>query len=65
MTVTPRWFDAVMDTTVTFEPCTEYVADHHDGVCEACGWLAADHGPAPAVVITLPVRESTPLRRAS
>ena len=55
----------VMDTTVTFEPCTEYVADHHDAVCEACGWLAADHGPAPAPVIALPVREQTRLRRAS
>jgi len=51
--------------TVTFEPCTEYVGDHHDGICEACGWLAIDHGPAPAPVITLPVREATPLRRAS
>jgi hypothetical protein len=54
-----------MDTTVTFEPCPEYLADHHDGICEACGWLAADHGPAPALVITLPVRDATPLRRAS
>jgi len=51
--------------TITFEPCTEYVADHHDGVCEACGWLAAEHGPAPAAVIPLPRREPAPLRRAS
>jgi len=54
-----------MDTTVTFEPCTEYVADHHDGVCEACGWLETDHGFLPATVISLPRRESAPLRRAS
>ena len=54
-----------MDTTVTFEPCTEYLADHHDGICETCGWLADDHGPTPAPVIALPRREATPLRRAS
>jgi hypothetical protein len=51
--------------TVTFEPCTDYVADHHDGICEACGWLAADHEPAVAPVVALPLREPTPLRRAS
>ena len=65
MSVTPGWFDAPMSITVTFEPCTEYRADHHDSECEHCGWLDAEHGAAPAAVIALPVRESTPLRRAS
>jgi hypothetical protein len=54
-----------MSITVTFEPCNEYRADHHDGVCEECGWLDAEHGPAPAAVIALPRRVTTPLRRAS
>ena len=53
--------------TTHIEPCAEYVADHHDGVCDACGWLDADHGPSPAAVIPLPRfdRRRTPLRRAS
>ncbi len=53
--------------TTHFEPCAEYVADYHDGVCEACGWLAHEHGPAPAPVIALPRRDThrAPLRRAS
>jgi hypothetical protein len=54
-----------MSITVTIEPCAEYRADHHDGECEDCGWLDAEHGPAPAAVIALPRRASTPLRRAS
>jgi hypothetical protein len=54
-----------MSITVTFEPCPEYRADHHDGVCEECGWLDADHGPIPAPVIALPRRDRAPLRQAS
>jgi hypothetical protein len=54
-----------MTITVTIEPCADYRADHHDGVCEECGWLEAEHGPTPAEVVALPVRTATPLRRAS
>ena len=46
---------------------SEYIAEHHDGVCEACGWLDHEHGRAQAQVIALPRRDRgrTPLRRAS
>ena len=58
-----------MSITVTFEPCPEYVAEHHDAICEECGWLAADHDTAAAApVIPLPRRgrsRPAPLRRAS
>ena len=50
----------------SFEACPEYRGLHHDGVCDGCGWLAADHEPAHlAEVIPVPIRRPQVLRRAS
>jgi hypothetical protein len=56
---------------VRFEPCAEFRIDHASSwpVCDACGWLDADHtpvAPAIAVVRELPHRRAPlPERKAS
>ena len=59
--------ESSLEAIVSWEPCAVFVAHHEsDGICAACGWLAADHEEATATVAVFRRPQTVRLeRRAS